>query len=154
MPARRAEATVEVGPDQEDAMTELDRRTVLRGAGAVGVAAAVAPVLAACGGSSGAGSAGTGGTTVTLTTAAVPVKGGVIQDGVVVTQPDAGDFKAFSSTCPHQGCPVATVADDVITCNCHGSTFSATDGARISGPATRGLTVLTATVDGDTVVVT
>lgn len=135
-------------------MTDLDRRTVLRGAGAAGVAAATVPLLAACG-SGGAGtSAGTGGTSVTVATSAVPLHGGVVQDKVVVTQPADGTFKAFSAICPHQGCTVGTVADDVITCPCHSSTFNAADGAHISGPATRGLTALTATVTGSDVVVT
>ncbi len=139
-------------------MSELDRRTVLRGAGAVGVAVAVVPVLAACGSGS-EGSAGSGGdsgaaTSVTVATASVPVGGGAIQDKVVVTQPVEGDFKAFSAICPHQGCSVDAVKDDVISCPCHGSKFSALDGAKISGPATTGLSAMVATVSGANVVVT
>lgn len=133
-------------------MTEVDRRTVLRGAGAAGVAAAAVPLLSACGAGSGAGSAGP--TSVTIPTSSVALHSGVIQDKVVVTQPSDGTFKAFSAICPHQGCTVATVADDVITCPCHSSTFSAADGAHISGPATSGLAPLTATVSGGNVVVT
>ncbi len=98
-------------------------------------------------------SAGSSATSVTVATADVPVNGGVIKDKVVVTQPDEGTFKAFSAICPHQGCTVDTVADDVIACPCHSSMFSAIDGSHISGPATRGLTVLDATVEGSNVVV-
>lgn len=132
-------------------MTELDRRTVLRGAGAAGALAAAAPLLAACGGGTDA-SGGSGGS-VTVQTADVPVSGGVISGGVVVTQPEAGTFKAFSSVCTHQSCTVASVSDNVIDCTCHGSRFSAEDGSVIQGPATTALPAKRATVSGSTVVV-
>jgi Rieske Fe-S protein len=121
----------------------------------LGAAAAGLPLLAACSPPSDAGgTGGTTGTTLTVPTSEVSLHGGAIQDQVVVTQPTEGTYKAFSAICPHQGCTVASVTDDVITCPCHGSTFNAADGARISGPATRGLTSLGATVDGAEVVVT
>ncbi len=44
-------------------------------------------------------------------TADVPVGSGVIVDDVVVTQPTAGVFKGFSSSCTHKGCAVNKVAD-------------------------------------------
>ena len=68
-------------------------------------------------------------------TAEVPVGGGVIIDDkmVVVTQPKKGDFKAFTSVCPHEGCTVGSVTDDVILCPCHGSRFSRRDGRRAAG---------------------
>ncbi|NMO93802.1 Rieske (2Fe-2S) protein [Actinomycetospora sp. TBRC 11914] len=74
--------------------------------------------------------------------ATVPVGGGVVlaDRGVVVTQPVAGTFAAFGTTCPHQGCSVDTVADGTITCPCHGSRFRVADGGVAQGPATRGLT--------------
>src|SRR5262245_35029682 len=58
-------------------------------------------------------------------TANIPVGGGVIVGDMVITQPAAGEFKAFSSTCTHQGCTVNEIADGVISCPCHGSKFSA-----------------------------
>src|SRR5690606_5628393 len=72
-----------------------------------------------------------------ISTADVPVEGGVVLDraGVVVTQPEAGRFMAFSSTCTHQGCSVAEVADGVIKCPCHFSQFSVVDGSVRQGPA-------------------
>ncbi len=73
---------------------------------------------------------------------------------VVITQPEAGTFKAFDATCPHQGCAVSEVANNVIVCPCHGSTFDATTGARISGPAPTGLKPLTITESGSTLDVT
>ena len=67
-----------------------------------------------------------------------------------MTQPTAGQFKAFSSICTHAGCPVADVTD-TINCNCHGSKFSITDGSVVNGPASQPLAARTATVAGDTV---
>jgi Rieske Fe-S protein len=81
-----------------------------------------------------------GGTSVSGGT--VPVGGGVVlaDRGVVVTQPVAGTFAAFDTTCPHQGCSVDTVADGTINCPCHGSRFHVADGSVAQGPAARGLT--------------
>ena len=71
----------------------------------------------------------------------VPVGGGKVfkAQKVVVTQPRAGTFKAFSSVCTHQGCSVDEVADGTINCPCHGSKFSAADGSVTEGPAKRPL---------------
>lgn len=87
------------------------------------------------------------------TTADVPVGGGVIppDGGVVVTQPTEGDFKVFSSTCTHTGCPVSQVTD-VITCPCHGSTFDITTGDVLGGPASSPLPAVGFTIEGDQVV--
>jgi nitrite reductase/ring-hydroxylating ferredoxin subunit len=73
---------------------------------------------------------------------------------VVVTHPADGEFKAFNGRCPHAGCPVASVAGNTITCNCHGSTFDAVTGDRTGGPAPKGLTPLEITVEGDAVYLT
>ena len=83
---------------------------------------------------SGDGSAASG----AIATADIPVGGGKVFDAlkVVVTQPTAGDFKAFSAVCTHQGCTVNGVADGVITCPCHGSTFDIATGDGEAGPAT------------------
>lgn len=69
--------------------------------------------------------------------AAVPVGGGVVlpDHGVVITQPEAGTFRAFDSTCPHRQCAVRAVAAGTINCFCHGSRFRITDGAVVGGPA-------------------
>ena len=129
----------------------FSRRTLL---GSAGLAAVAVGGLAACGGggsdSSSAGSAGP----VTAKTSDIKVGGGSIfaDAQTVVTQPTAGQFKAFSSICTHAGCPVADVTD-TINCNCHGSKFSITDGSVVNGPATKPLAARTATVAGDTVTV-
>jgi Rieske Fe-S protein len=71
---------------------------------------------------------------------------------VVVTQPTSGQFKGFSTTCPHAGCAVASVANGQILCPCHGSLFSVTDGSVVQGPAQTGLTPVAVTVKGADVV--
>jgi Rieske Fe-S protein len=72
------------------------------------------------------------------TTADVPVGSGLIVDDVVLTQPSAGVFKAFSSVCTHAGCTVSKIADGTIDCPCHGSKFNL-DGTVAKGPASRPL---------------
>lgn len=132
------------------------RRGVLLGAGALGAGA----VLTACGGATkteqSAGSADhstattsvAGGAQVDAST--VPVGGGVVLEDakVVITQPQAGQFHAFTAVCTHKGCTVTRVADGVIECPCHGSTFSATDGSVEHGPASKPLAAKTVTRDG------
>ncbi|MEV7271971.1 Rieske (2Fe-2S) protein [Streptomyces bacillaris] len=139
----------------------VERRTVVLAVGAVGAAAA----LTACGGSDGSvgGSGGTGGTdpveqpesggaggAVLAKTADIPEGGGMVfaAQKVVVTQPRAGEFKAFSATCTHQGCAVKDVTDNVITCPCHNSTFDAATGSPTGGPATQPLPARQISVEG------
>jgi len=76
-----------------------------------------------------------------VATSKVPVGGGVILEHAdyVVTQPTKGKYKAFSKICTHQGCPVASVENGVIHCNCHGSEYSITDGSVTNPPATKAL---------------
>jgi Rieske Fe-S protein len=70
-------------------------------------------------------------------TGKVPVGGGQIFTGpqVVVTQPSAGEFKAFSAVCTHMGCIVSDISNGTIDCPCHGSQFSITTGDVVAGPA-------------------
>ncbi|GGV52844.1 Rieske (2Fe-2S) protein [Streptomyces spectabilis] len=74
-------------------------------------------------------------------TSEVPVGGGKVfkDEKVVVTQPEKGDFKAFSAICTHQGCTVRDVSDGTINCPCHGSRFSVADASVTDGPAPRAL---------------
>jgi Rieske Fe-S protein len=86
-------------------------------------------------------------------TSDVPVDGGVIvDDEVVVTQPEEGTFKGFSAICTHAGCVVSSVADGEIACACHGSRYSVVDGSVISGPAPAPLPEVAVKVKGDEVV--
>jgi len=154
----------------------LSRRRVLRVAAVTGAGAAV---IAACGGGgddsvspgSGGGSSSTpgddgsssapasdsgggGGGGGLVATADVPVGGGVVLDGkkIVVTQPTAGEFKAFTAVCTHQSCLVSSVKDNTISCPCHGSTYSAADGSVKGGPAPAPLKSVAISVEGDEVV--
>jgi Rieske Fe-S protein len=146
----------------------LTRRTVLGGAAAV----TGAVVLAGCtAGADDTGGTDTGGSTTgadateapqatdvagggLVPTADVPEGGGVIvtEAKVVVTQPTAGEYKAFSSTCTHQGCQVSQVTEEAIVCACHNSRFSLTDGAVLGGPATAPLPEVPISVEGTEVV--
>jgi nitrite reductase/ring-hydroxylating ferredoxin subunit len=132
-------------------MNEFSRRGLLAGAAAIGVTGA----LAACGDdSTSAPPASTGGNgSTTVSAAKVPVGSAAIVGEVVVSQPTAGSFKAFSAVCPHQGCLVSRVEGKEITCVCHGSAFSAADGSVLSGPSPRGLIARTVTVNGDNLTV-
>ncbi|GGY49443.1 Rieske (2Fe-2S) protein [Streptomyces anulatus] len=136
----------------------LGRRTVVAAVGAAGAAAA----LTACGGGSDGsggsdtveqpGSGGKGGEVIAATSD-IPEGGGVVfaAQKVVVTQPQPGEFKAFSSTCTHQGCAVKDVSGGTITCPCHNSTFDAATGSPTGGPATRPLPAREITVEGDSI---
>jgi nitrite reductase/ring-hydroxylating ferredoxin subunit len=66
----------------------------------------------------------------------IPVGGGAVfaSHQVVVTQPTAGTYKAFSSVCTHAGCQCNEVASGMINCPCHGASFSITDGSALQGP--------------------
>jgi len=88
-------------------------------------------------------------------TADIPVGGGKIYDAqqLVITQPTAGTFKAFSAVCPHQGCLVSAIENGQIQCPCHASRFAITDGAVLGGPAPTGLPTEKVTVAGATVTV-
>lgn len=140
----------------------LRRRTLLRSAGGGAVAASL---LAACGsedeptastgsdeGADGGGDTGGGGQggQQLASTSEIDVGGGVIVGGqYVVTQPSSGEFKAFTAICTHQGCVVASVSDNTINCNCHGSVFSAEDGSVVNGPAETPLDEEQIKVEGD-----
>jgi Rieske Fe-S protein len=135
----------------------LDRRRVVTGAGLLGLSLA----LTACG--AGAPVPATPSSapaappvpleapaaeTDLARSADIPVGGGTVfpTNRVVVTQASAGQFKAFSAICSHEGCTINQVADGTINCPCHGSRYSITDGSVVRGPAihplhTRSITV-------------
>ncbi|MGP4048594.1 Rieske (2Fe-2S) protein [Streptomyces sp. 2A115] len=138
----------------------LCRRTLLAALGGAGIAA----TLTACGGSddSSSGSSGSSDSSSSsgsssgealAKTSDIPEGGGKVfaDQSVVVTQPTAGEFKAFSTTCPHQKQKVNSVDNGLITCPAHGSQFSVTDGSVEKGPATSGLTAAKVMVDGDSI---
>jgi Rieske Fe-S protein len=77
------------------------------------------------------------GGTVLAAASDIPVGGGKIftAEKVVVTQPAADEYRAFSAVCTHVGCLVNQVANGTIDCPCHGSQFRITNGAVVTGPA-------------------
>jgi nitrite reductase/ring-hydroxylating ferredoxin subunit len=136
---------------------QLDRRNLVAGAGLLGLSLA----LTACGAGDPAPATPTSAPaappvpleapaadTDLAKAADIPVGGGAVfpTNRVVVTQPSAGQFKAFSAICSHEGCTINQVADGTINCPCHGSRYSITDGSVVHGPATRPLHTRSITV--------
>ncbi|MFD4262745.1 Rieske (2Fe-2S) protein [Streptomyces sp. NPDC058534] len=122
------------------------RRTALLSAGAAALAVG-------CGSGDESGDAETSPGQELTTTDDIPVRGGRIlaEQKIVVTQPEPGDFKAFSAVCTHQGCIVSDVRDGTIDCACHNSRFSVADGSVEQGPATEPLPEKRITVEGNSV---
>jgi Rieske Fe-S protein len=156
----------------QDSQLAPSRRALLAGAGVT-----CAAMLAGCGTSdagnggsapatSGAaasadgGAAATGGSPATsaaasalAATSQVPDGGGLIIDGknIVITQPEAGSFRAFSAICTHQGCIVNRVSNGTIDCPCHGSKYSIKDGHVVNGPAPAPLPAIAIKVEGTSI---
>ena len=147
-------------PQQDARATRSSRRGVLAGVGLVGLAGAVSACSSGGSGSSSAGtsaggspatgagsapssaSGGNGGSagsqgSALAATSEIPVGSGKIftSEKVVVTQPNSNEFKAFSAVCTHMGCLVSTISNGTINCPCHGSQYSISTGAVVSGPA-------------------
>jgi Rieske Fe-S protein len=80
----------------------------------------------------------------------VPVGGGTIyeKEKIVVTQPKAGEFLAFSAICTHQECILADCDGGKINCGCHNSSFDLTTGVPEGGPATVPLPKMKVSVAG------
>ena len=80
--------------------------------------------------------------------------GGTIfaDEQVVITQPSEGEFKAFVTTCTHQGCQVESVSDGHINCPCHGSRFTIEDGSPDGDPASSPLEEVAISVEGDQII--
>ena len=155
----------------DDTGVPVERRTVLRGVAVACAAVAGGAALAACGsdepgaatptsaGSSAPGSeepgGGAGGSSkVIVATADVPEGGGIVlpDQEIIVTQPTASKYVAFSSICTHQGKPIDAVENGTINCPWHGSMFAIADGAVVGGPAPSPLPPVEVTVVGDNVV--
>lgn len=73
---------------------------------------------------------------------------------VIVSQPSAGEYKAFSTVCTHQGCQVQVQDSNRIVCPCHGSEYAVADGSVVHGPAEEALTSYPVQVKGGKIFVT
>jgi Rieske Fe-S protein len=143
-----------------DGTGAVARRTVLAGVGIAGAAVALGACASPSTGTSSTGAAGAGaapssaaaaaGGTKLGSTADIPVGGGKVfaAEKVVVTQPTAGTFKAFSAVCTHQQCTVNAVKNGTIDCPCHGSKYRVADGSVAGGPAPKPLPAAHITVEG------
>ncbi len=103
---------------------------------------------------SAASSAGTNAPAALASTADIPVGGGKVltNQKIVITQPQAGSFHAFTAICTHQGCIVNSVSGGTIDCPCHGSKYSSVDGSVVNGPATLPLAAVSIKVQGTSIV--
>ena len=148
------------------------RRGVLAGVGLVGLASAitacgagtsssstpaagnVASTTAAPASSAAAGGASSPAAANALSaTSKIPVGSGKIfpEQQVVVTQPTADEFKAFSAVCTHMGCIVNQISNGTIDCPCHGSQYSISTGDVVAGPAPRPLPAKQIKVSGGSI---
>jgi len=105
-------------------------------------------------GAAGTGSAGGSAANVLASTADIPVGGGKVLTAqkIVVTQPQAGSFHAFTAICTHLGCIVNTVSGGTINCPCHGSKYSIVNGSVVNGPAPLPLGAVSIKVQGTSII--
>jgi Rieske Fe-S protein len=157
------------------------RRGVLAGVGLVGLAGVITACGAGGTSSSPSGGTNTGGTNTSgattgapggagtassdpassdpgaagalTSTSEIPVGSGMIfpAQQVVVTQPTAGEYKAFTAVCTHMGCIVNQISDGTIDCPCHGSEYSIKTGAVVRGPAPLPLAAKKIKITGDNI---
>ena len=157
---------------------EISRRGFIRLGTALGVGAAGASVLAACGGGesgsggsdngSGDGGSGGGGPTEpsvggsnetqasggqAIAQASEVAPGSAVKfndsgQPAVLVHLQSGDFVAYSAVCTHQQCTVA-YKNGQLACPCHGSVFDPASGAEVvNGPAQRPLPEIPVEVRG------
>ncbi len=62
-----------------------------------------------------------------------------MDERIVIVQPTAGEFVAWSAICKHEGETVGSVENNVITCPYHGSQYDSATGDVVGGPAPSGL---------------
>lgn len=162
---------------------DKQRREFLMKAGSVALFAALGISLNSCGDggedtqpniigpgtNNNSGTAGNGitvsGNTITVNTAvqdnaALKTSGNwalLIGAGAILVNIDGENFRAFTNVCPHSACDrnwTYNNSSQRLTCTCHGSIFSASNGNRISGPATRNLQEFSVSVSGDIITIT
>ncbi len=119
------------------------REFLLKAASMLGVAVsagAAVSLINACEQTNAPSGGGTG-TLNVASQAALQNVGGAVRATVnntqlVVIRTSMTEFLALSAICTHASCPVNLPANGALSCDCHGSRFSATDGRVLNGPAT------------------
>lgn len=143
----------------------LTRRSVLR-ASTVASGAACALALAGCSTAAPATDAAPEPSASAIPTTGKPVKVGKVSEvpvgesasgvangiNVLIFRPDAKTVLAYSATCTHAQCTVGAQGNQFV-CPCHGSTYNASDGSVVVGPARQALPRYAAAIDGDWITV-
>ena len=71
---------------------------------------------------------------------------------IIVTRTSETTVAAFSSKCTHWGCELPLPSNGVMTCPCHGATYTAA-GKVTHGPAKKDLTTFPATLEGSVITI-
>ena len=154
-------------PD-EPGGAQPDRRAVLRGISAMGLAAFAVPLALDSNaaavtddpkppkkkGKAKAAKLAKANNTPMATTAEIPVNSGMLfeVDEYIITQPKPGKYVGFDSLCTHEGCPVDVFdTPGEMNCSCHDSHFKISDGSVISGPAKKPMPKKPIIVEGNNI---
>ncbi|MEV8021508.1 Rieske (2Fe-2S) protein [Streptomyces sp. NPDC086554] len=73
-------------------------------------------------------------------------------ENVVVSRISDDEYKAFSTICTHERCPINKLEGHKLTCPCHGSQFDATNGKVLHAPAVAPLSELPVKVEDGKIV--
>ncbi|WP_116113901.1 Rieske (2Fe-2S) protein [Austwickia chelonae] len=145
--------------------TAMSRRDMLRAGTTLTIAGATVTLLAGCGGKGGSTASTQPSAPSSLSSAATQKiaeavkankvevgKAAVLGEGIILAQPESGNYVVFSDICPHQGARITDISSrGNLRCALHGSEFDPKDGKVKVGPANTGLVPRKATVDGDKV---
>ncbi|MDO4909154.1 MAG: Rieske (2Fe-2S) protein [Corynebacterium sp.] len=121
----------------------LSEKTCSRRLFLVASATSFAGLLAAC-------SAGGSSKSASTDASDVPVGSAIIVGDFIFAQPEKGTYKAYSTTCPHQGAKINKVDGSHVICPKHDSIFDISDGSVVSGPARDPLSGATLSNEGTT----
>lgn len=83
----------------------------------------------------------------------VPVGSAIIVGNVIIAQPTEGEYRAYSTACPHANAVIDEINGDIARCPKHGSEFSLKDGSVITGPARDALYPKEITVEGNSITI-
>ncbi len=131
-----------------DDRIDVTRRQLLRGAVAVAAVSAFAPSMNGCAPAAPAAPIDVG----AVTAFAV---GSFTTNGQLIIARDAGGLYAYSSVCPHQGCPVPAPASATAQsiCPCHSTHFDANGDVQPGGETTQNLPHYSVAINSGRVIV-